>query len=355
MVAVAYRGVAALLVLILLGLSPAAAQELTNRTPNLSGGWVGVPWMLHVDLPHRFQDARPGEGVDLAKTTTFRGGIGLPLRTLVGAAYAPLSPVSPGEADEIELLVRHALLSDATAPVDLSITAAYNTAASSVDGEIGVARWLGPVRLLAAGRVLGDARGALGTKAALVGGVVWQPLMGRAPLAIAADVASPVVEGAEPSWSAGLQIGLPHTAVTLSLQASNAPTTTLQGATAAPGSTLYGFSVTTPIPFGYLTGGYPAREATMESVSEDVPGEPDAVVDIARYTYGATRIEVPAGSVIEWVNRDSVVHTATAEDGAWDSGAIRPGQRWRARFDAPGIYPYYCGPHPFMKGVVIVR
>ena len=64
---------------------------------------------------------------------------------------------------------------------------------------------------------------------------------------------------------------------------------------------------------------------------------------------------VRAGSVVEWVNRDAVVHTVNAEDGTFHSGAIEAGQSWRARFDEPGRYPYYCGPHPYMKGIVVVR
>ena len=82
---------------------------------------------------------------------------------------------------------------------------------------------------------------------------------------------------------------------------------------------------------------------------------PDAVVEIRRYAYGPGRIVIRAGDVVEWTNQDAVVHTATAQDGAWDSGGIRPGESWRARFDRPGVYLYDCGPHPFMKGTVIVR
>jgi nitrite reductase (NO-forming) len=45
----------------------------------------------------------------------------------------------------------------------------------------------------------------------------------------------------------------------------------------------------------------------------------------------------------------------TADDGAFDSGNVDPGQSWRRRFDTPGTYPFHCTPHPFMKGVIVVR
>ena len=136
---------------------------------------------------------------------------------------------------------------------------------------------------------------------------------------------------------------------------SNTAATTLQGASIGDDRVRFGFEATAPVPLGFFFGGYPARAAARESVVASPDEAADVVVEIRRYAYGPVRIVVRAGSVVEWVNGDAVVHTATAEDDAWSSGGIQPGASWRARFDEPGIYPYYCGPHPFMKGVVIVR
>jgi plastocyanin len=74
-----------------------------------------------------------------------------------------------------------------------------------------------------------------------------------------------------------------------------------------------------------------------------------------RYLYAPKRLVIEAGTTVEWTNRDEMVHTVSADDGSWDSGAIRPGESWRATFTEPGVYPFHCGPHPFMKGVVVVR
>lgn len=332
-----------------------AAQDVLDRTPNLSGGWVGIPWTWHVALPHRFHDVDPGSGIDIATTTTFTHALGLPRSSLAGVAYAIQSPTVPGEPDEIEAFFRHRLLDGDASFADVALTGGWNVAAGSLDAEALLARQAGPVRLLGAVRWFSDVRGSGDDGGAVAAGAVWHPLPRSAPIALAADAAFPLDRGDDDvAWSAGVQVGVPHTALTVSLQATNTAATTLQGRSLATGGTRYGVELTVPIPVGYVTGGYPARDAAMEAVAEDVDAAADAVVEIRRYAYGPMRVEVAAGSVVEWVNRDDVVHTATAEDGAWDSGGMPPGASWRARFDEPGIYPYYCGPHPFMKAVVIV-
>lgn len=337
---------------------PAAAQDVLDRTPNLSGGWVGIPWTVHVELPHRFHDVDAGDGFDIGTTTTFTGALGLLRSSVAGVALAIRSPTAPDEPDELQPFLRHRLLDQADdAFADIAATAAWNSAAGSFDAEALLARRVGPVRLLGAVRWFSDARGSGDDRAALAAGVLWHPFPLNAPIALAGDAALPLdrADGEEVAWSAGVQVGLPHTALTLSLQATNTAAATLQGATFADAGTRYGFELTVPVPAGFFVGGYPAREVAREAVVAEPGGSSDVVVEIRRYAYGPLRTVVPAGSVVEWVNEDAVVHTATAEDAAWNSGAIPPGDSWRARFDEPGVYPYYCGPHPFMKGVVIVR
>jgi plastocyanin len=67
------------------------------------------------------------------------------------------------------------------------------------------------------------------------------------------------------------------------------------------------------------------------------------------------RIEIAAGTTVEWTNRDPLDHTVTAVDRSFDSGLIHSGETWQHTFTTPGTYQFYCQPHPFMKGVVIVR
>ena len=60
-----------------------------------------------------------------------------------------------------------------------------------------------------------------------------------------------------------------------------------------------------------------------------------------------------SGSVL-WLNGDNSVHTVTSNDGAFDSGDIRPGGNFVYTFNRRGLYTYHCKYHPEMAGVIRV-
>lgn len=338
--------------------APASGQVVLDRSPNLSGGWVGVPGDLYALAPHRFRDVRSGAGVDIEESMTFDLALGLPARLLAGARFAPSSRTFPGESDEWEPYGRWAAFEAGRgAPLDVSLTAAYNTAAEGAVAALSAARWLGPLRLLAEARVLQDPDDEV--RAAAAGGAVLHVVQGSLPIALAADLGGRFQRppGDDIAWSAGLHIGLPYTAYTLSLHASNADATTLFGTSSGGGRTWYGFEVTIPVTTpGKLLGMVAARERALEGVVADAP-EAGAIrrAAIRRYAFDPLVIVIDAGTTIEWVNEDDVLHTVNADDASFESGAIPPGSSWRARFDLPGTYPFFCGPHPFMRGSVVVR
>ena len=74
----------------------------------------------------------------------------------------------------------------------------------------------------------------------------------------------------------------------------------------------------------------------------------------AARAYDPAVIRIKAGTPVTWTNGDAVAHTVTADEGAFDSGFLNPGQSWSFTFETPGTYTYYCTPHPWMKGSVIV-
>jgi plastocyanin len=334
--------------------APLAGQETLERPPALSGGWVGYAGLLHVNVPFRFSAP---DGAVLA-VPTFELGMGLPMRVLAGARFAPHSPVVPGRPDEWEAfgrIGREVVVGEA--PVDVALGAAYHGGARSIDGEASVARWFGPVRLLGEGRVLGRAFGGGRTRAALGAGAVVHPLEGRAPLALAGSAATLLDRdgGERVAWSAGVQLGASFTTHTLSAFATNTPTGTLQGLSLGDGTVRVGMEITLPIPAGRFLGWYLPREQAREAVVTGADAAPAVVADMRRYLFAPMQIEVPVGTTVEWVNRDGAVHTVSADDGTWNSGPVEQGERWRATFTRPGRYPYHCGPHPFMMGVVVVR
>ncbi|HEX7033663.1 MAG TPA: plastocyanin/azurin family copper-binding protein [Nitrososphaera sp.] len=75
-------------------------------------------------------------------------------------------------------------------------------------------------------------------------------------------------------------------------------------------------------------------------------------------------VETTVGSMVTWINDDSVPHTVTSgvvennsptPDGRFDSSILNPGQSFSFVFDAAGEYPYYCMLHPWMTGTVTVN
>lgn len=77
-------------------------------------------------------------------------------------------------------------------------------------------------------------------------------------------------------------------------------------------------------------------------------------IAIQLFAFGPARIEIEAGDVIEWTNADLAPHTATADDGAWSTGAIKKGATGQFTSPVPGTFAYHCKFHPQMKGVIVV-
>jgi amicyanin len=75
---------------------------------------------------------------------------------------------------------------------------------------------------------------------------------------------------------------------------------------------------------------------------------------IRNISYMQPKITVPVGTAIEWTNSDPLPHSVTAVDKSFNSGLIQPGKTYRHTFTKAGTYNFYCVPHPFMKGVVVV-
>ncbi|MCY6396714.1 plastocyanin/azurin family copper-binding protein, partial [Actinobacillus pleuropneumoniae] len=63
---------------------------------------------------------------------------------------------------------------------------------------------------------------------------------------------------------------------------------------------------------------------------------------------------IVVGDTVEWTNAGEAPHTVTAESGAFDSGTVDSGERFRHRFDEAGTYPYGCAFHPQMVGRIEV-
>jgi plastocyanin len=77
-------------------------------------------------------------------------------------------------------------------------------------------------------------------------------------------------------------------------------------------------------------------------------------VSIKDFAFNPPNATVAPGTTVTWVNNDQVPHTATANDGTFDSGTLQPGQSYSFAFDEPGTYAYHCNIHPYMTATITV-
>lgn len=60
------------------------------------------------------------------------------------------------------------------------------------------------------------------------------------------------------------------------------------------------------------------------------------------------------GDTIEWINKDVLVHTATARNGDWDI-SLPPKKNGTLVLKKAGTVEYYCRFHPNMKATLMVE
>jgi len=340
---------------LLAGPAAAGAQSVLDRPPNLTGTWVGSPGVVYFNFLHRFMSTDP----PLRKVTnvpTFLLAAGLPANLLAGLRYATSSQVVSGLPNEWELFGRFSPIAQTRGGAfDLSIHAGWNQAARSFDGEATLARRFGRLRVMAAGRGFSNAFDEDESRMAVaVGGTVAL----TESIALAGDWATLLdrdENAADAAWGAGIQLRIPTTPHTLSLQVTNTNSGTLQGSSYGPrsggeGATVrYGFEFTIPFTLARWFGGdAPSGPATR------IQGDTVRII-IQNLAWSPANIEIDRGATVVWENRDIVFHTSTSDDGRWDSGTINAGESWSRTFTESGTFNYHCTPHPFMKGVIIVR
>lgn len=76
-------------------------------------------------------------------------------------------------------------------------------------------------------------------------------------------------------------------------------------------------------------------------------------VVVQDHKFQPAEITIQKGNSVTWVNRDSVAHTVTGKD--FDSGRLNMDQTFQKTFNETGTFEYYCKPHPYMIGKVIVQ
>jgi plastocyanin len=338
--------------------APLSAQSLLSRSPNLAGTWVPDAGVVQFNFLHRFYvSGAPAHSV--INFPTFTLAVGLPAHLGIGMRYATHADATTGSgANETEFYLRwrHAL--SPNGPLAISVTPAYNTAAKSLDGEASLDWTSGPVTFLGAVRGMSKAYGIDTARLALAGGAVFRL---NSYVGVSGDVASLLSTraGEKAAWSVGVVFGIPNSPHTFSLHASNVDVNNIEGSSRkGPAATglnklLYGFEFTIPLHLSRF--GVWFHKSAGAAVAGDVNTPVGATVTISAMKFPEDTIVVTAGQAVRWNNADPLGHTITFDGGEHGSELINPGNGFVHRFDRPGTYTYHCTPHPFMKGVVVVK
>ena len=357
-------GLMALWTIALLSLSApeALAQNVAQRTPNLSNGWIPVRGIVQFNFTHRF-DISDAPLRKITNTPSFNVATGVAGPFSVGFIYGSNSDLVTAYPNEWEWFTRWSLLSAQNgAPLDASVQAGWNVAAESFDSELSAARDFGSLRLLVAGRAFHHAFYQDDNRYALAAGAAFRLLPW---LTVAADYATLMDRGdtERPVWGAGLQLTVPLTPHSISIHAGNVGTGSLEGASRGT-HTRWGFEYTVPITLSrYASHRTPRRPVSERerSTANDQPAVPPSrqgdtvVVAIRNFKFVRDRITINAGDVVEWRNLDQVEHVVVADAGGFESVLIEPRRTFAHRFTTPGTFTYYCRPHPFMKAEIRVR
>lgn len=84
------------------------------------------------------------------------------------------------------------------------------------------------------------------------------------------------------------------------------------------------------------------------------PPRSGPVVHIRDDAFVPALLTVHAGEKVTFVNDDDDAHTATADDGGWDSEGLNQHESWARAFSKAGKIAYHCTVHPMMHGTLVV-
>lgn len=91
----------------------------------------------------------------------------------------------------------------------------------------------------------------------------------------------------------------------------------------------------------------------------DATSKPKLNVSIGDFFFDATVLKVKNGTTVTWTNDGTVGHDVKTHSDSPRQGPssamLEPGDKYEFTFDEPGLYLYYCSPHPTqMRGVIEV-
>ncbi|SRR5258708_4801042 len=104
---------------------------------------------------------------------------------------------------------------------------------------------------------------------------------------------------------------------------------------------------TTPTPSAMMTTTPTPTSSSQKMTSKSV--------SIQNMAFSPATLIIKVGDQVTWTNQDSIGHSATADDGSFDTGIISQGQSGSNTFTKAGTYTYHCSVHPSMTATIVVQ
>ena len=123
---------------------------------------------------------------------------------------------------------------------------------------------------------------------------------------------------------------------------------------AACGNTTTGGS-TSPTPTANTATSTPTTSNAAPTPTATSSTSNASSVSIANFSFSPATLNVVVGTKVTWTNNDSVTHTVTAIQGAFDSNDLSPGSTFSFTFTKAGTYAYHCKIHATMMATIIVK
>lgn len=96
-----------------------------------------------------------------------------------------------------------------------------------------------------------------------------------------------------------------------------------------------------------------AGAIVASAVAADGHAQSHAVA-IEGFAFAPGDLTISVGDKVVFTNEDRAPHTATADNGSFDTGTLQKGQAATITFNAAGTYSYFCAVHPHMKATITV-
>jgi alcohol dehydrogenase (cytochrome c) len=93
------------------------------------------------------------------------------------------------------------------------------------------------------------------------------------------------------------------------------------------------------------------KETDAEKIIIIPAGAADQTVDLY---YLPKAVAISNGTSVTWINQDSALHTATADNGSFDTGIIATDAKATVKITGSGKLEYHCTIHPWMQGTITV-